>query len=508
MTSATPGQSAISVNHVTKRFAGITALDDVSLDFFAGEVHCVIGENGAGKSTLMKIIAGVYKKDAGRVYYSGREIDLKNMREARSLGTAIIFQEPGIVSSLSVGENIFLNDEKRFHVAGFLATWKRNEEAARALREIGRPDIDVQARVVDLPFEDWKIVELARALTTTNLRVLVVDEATAALGQNGQAILFEQIRRLKREGVAILYISHRLKEIFEIGDRITVMKDAKVVTTKEASACRLEELPRLMVGRDVSEYYSRGATESGPDSGEPVLRVEQLSVADQIHDVSFDLHRGEILGIAGLVGSGMHVLGRALFGAAPFKGRVVVKGQAHTSMTPQRAISLGIGFIPRERDKEGLVLVHSVSDNMALPNLRSLLNDKLPLFVSGRKKRVLAEQFRRELSIKTPSVKLVCNALSGGNRQKVVLAKWLARNVSVLVMACPTRGIDVGAKAEIYSLMEKLREQGVAIIMISEELPELLGMSDRIIIIKEGRIAGTLNRESAPTEEAIAAQMM
>ena len=502
-------QPVVAVRKVEKRFAGVRALDGIDLDFFPGEVHCVVGENGAGKSTLMKIIAGVYRKDAGEVFYSGAAADVRDMRDARLLGTSIIFQEPGIVASLTVAENIFLNEEAQFCIAGFLNTRRRNRAAAEALRQVGCDHIDVATRVAVLPYEDWKIVELARAIMTKNLRVLVVDEATAALGQDGQEMLFAQIRRLKAQGVAVLYVSHRLKEIFEIGDRITVMKDSRVVTTMPACECMPDELPRLMVGRPVSEYYHRREGSPAPQAGDPVIEVEHLSVGEQVKDVSFALYPGEIVGIAGLVGCGMHVLGRALFGAVPFQGRLIVRGHPYTSMTPRRAIQLGIGFVPRERDKEGLILFHPLSDNIALPNLASLTRSRTAgTIVSARKKRDLAERYRSELQIRAPSVNLACIALSGGNRQKVVLAKWLARDVSILVMACPTRGIDVGAKAEIYALIERLREAGLAIVMISEELPELLGMSDKILVMKEGRVEATLCRDAKPTEEDIASKMM
>lgn len=503
------GEPVLSVRNVKKRFAGITALDDVTLDFYPAEVHCVVGENGAGKSTLMKIIAGVYERDAGDIYYSGRKLHVRSMTEARNVGTAILFQEPGIVSSLTVAENIFLNQEKKFSVAGLVSTRLRNRAAEELLRQVGSDHISVRSQVSALPYEQWKLVELARAISSSNLRVLIVDEATAALGQDGQRMLFEQIRALKSKGVAILFVSHRLKEIFEIGDRITVMKDGKIVKTMPVSETTIDELPRLMVGRDVREYYNR--KDNGNDDGdkhEVLLRVKNLSVAGELSDVNLTLHRGEILGIAGLVGSGIHVLGRALFGLVHYSGHLEVQGKAFYSMTPERAIALGIGFVPRERDKEGLILVHSLQDNIALPNLSHLRPRTLPFLVSDNKKQALSEKYRGELSIRAPSVKVTCNALSGGNRQKVVLGKWLARNVAILIMACPTRGIDVGAKAEIYRLTESLREQGRGIIMISEELPELLGMSDRIVVIKENRIAKIFDRTEKPTEEDIAVHML
>ena len=481
----------------------------MNLDFYPGEVHCVVGENGAGKSTLVKIIAGVYHKDAGDVLYDGRKAEVVDTREARRLGTTIVFQEPGIVSSLSVAENIFLNDEAQFEVAGLLNVWRRRRAAREALHDVGCDRIDVETRVADLPYEDWKIVELARAVATKKLRVFVVDEATAALGQDGQDMLFRQIRRLRDQGVAVLYISHHLKEVFDLGDRITVMKDGRVVVTMPVGESSLEELPALMVGRNVGEYYCRQDDAAASTAGAVVLKAEGLSVPRQLEDVSFELRAGEILGVAGLVGSGMHALGRALFGAAPFSGRLVVHGEVCASMTPRRAIQLGIGFVPRERDKEALVLYHSMIDNIALPNLENLTHAGAGRFVvSEKKKSDLTERFRQSLGIRSRSARSICQSLSGGNRQKVVLAKWLARNVSILVMACPTRGIDVGAKAEIYALLEKLREEGLAIIMISEELPELLGMSDRILVIKEGRVAAELRRDMKPTEELIASRMM
>jgi ribose transport system ATP-binding protein len=498
----------LAVKNVKKRFAGISALDDVTLDFYPAEVHCVVGENGAGKSTLMKIIAGVHEKDAGEVYYGGKELSVRSLTEARGAGTTILFQEPGIVSSLTVAENIFLNQENKFGIAGFIRTRRRNHAAEALLRSIGSGHINARSQTWTLPYEQWKLVELARAISTNNLRVLIIDEATAALGQDGQKVLFEQIRILKEKGVAILFVSHRLKEIFEIGDRITVMKDGKIVKTMPVSETTIDELPRLMVGRDVREYYSRRDSGSNCSENEVLLRVAHLSVEGELEDVSFTLHRGEILGVAGLVGSGMHVLGRVLFGLSHYSGRIEIKGKVVDSMTPVRAIDHGIGFVPRERDKEGLILVHSLDDNMALPNLSRLRARGLPLLVSDKKKRALSEKYIKELSIRAPSVKTICNALSGGNRQKVVLGKWLARQVAILVMACPTRGVDVGAKAEIYRLMESLREEGRGIIMISEELPELLGMSDRIIVIKEKRIAKTISRGEKPTEEKIAANML
>jgi len=462
-------------------------------------VHCVVGENGAGKSTLMKVIAGIIPKDKGQIFYLEHQIEPKSVWDMFNRGIGIILQEPGLVGSLTVAENLFLGREHLFEIAGVLNQKARIATAREILEAIGVDFIDPRSLVSNLPYEEWKLVELARAVSNENLRVLIVDEATAALSVDGQKILFDQILKLKKQGVAILFVSHRLKEVFEIGDRITVMKDAKVVRTLLPSETDQESLPAMMVGRNIEHYYRDDEEESS--SSDVALEVRDLHVPNHVYGVTFKLWKGEILGIGGLVGSGMHVLAKTLFGLLPYNGQVFVNGQEVRISSPVDAIRLGIGFLPRERDKEGLILLHSVKDNIALPNL-----DKVSLarfLIKHWRKTEVAEFFKGRLSIRTPNVKTPCMNLSGGNRQKVVVAKWLARDVDVFIMDCPTRGIDVGAKAQIYRLMEELKSRGKAILMISEELPELIGMSDRILIFKEGKIAASFKRSEKVSEEEV-----
>lgn len=496
----------LSVRNIDKRFGGITALDNVSMDFFAGETHCVIGENGAGKSTLMKIISGIYSKDSGEITFEGRNVEPKNVWHMFQNGIAIVLQEPGVVGTLTVAENLFLNNEKQFSRAGVLSLWKRKKAAEKVLKNIGVDYIDVTKRVSSLPYEQWKLIELARAKTNPGLRVLIIDETTAALTIDGQKILFDQLNEMKGKGVAVLFVSHRLKEVFQIADRITVMKDAKHVKTMTPDETRLDDLPSLMVGRELKHYY-RDDWQASHD-GELLISVRNLSVSDFIRDVSFDLHKGEILGIGGLVGSGMHVLGRTLFGLQHYTGEISVNGQLIQLSGPGVAMKHGIGFIPRERDKEGLIPMHVIKDNISLPNMDLVASRGMKQLVNLYKKRQLARDYMEKLSIKAPNVNTLCINLSGGNRQKVVVSKWLARNTDIFIMACPTRGVDVGVKAQIYRLMESLKEQGKGIIMITEELPELIGMSDRILVFKEGVISREFERSKELNEEQVVVGMI
>lgn len=497
----------LEVRNIKKRFGGITALDGVSLDFYPGEIHCIVGENGAGKSTLMKIIAGTYLKNEGEIIYLGERIEPKNMWHMFQQGISIIFQEPGLIESLSIAENIYLNREKQFLHMGILSISERNKLAENALRKISIEDIDVSKIMTSIPYERWKLVELARAVSNNNLKILIVDEATAALPIEGQKILFEQLTKLKRKGIAILYISHRLKEVFDIGDQITVMKDAKIVKSSCTEETNMEDLTRTMVGRELKSYY-RIDTE-GNYKSDVLLSVKDINIKRNVKNVNFDLHAGEILGIGGLVNSGMHDLGKALFGVISCKGEIYIKGKKTENLNPVKAIQLGLAYLPRERDKEGLILIHSLTDNIALPNLNKVYVKYMKnIFISKFLKKKLAEEYKNELDIRVPDVNYACTKLSGGNRQKVVLAKWLARNVDIIIFDCPTRGIDVGVKAQVYRLMEKLKTQGKGIIMISEELPELIGMSDNIMIFREGEVTKTFNRSKLPLEEEIVSYMV
>lgn len=500
-------KSVLEVRNIKKRFGGITALDGVSLDFYPGKIHCVVGENGAGKSTLMKIIAGTYLKNEGEIIYSGKRIEPKNMWHMFQQGISIIFQEPGLIESLSIAENIFLNREKQFLRMGILSISERNKLAEQALKIIGIEDIDVSKKMTSIPYERWKLIELARAVSNNNLKILIVDETTAALPVEGQKILFEQLTKLKHKGIAILYISHRLKEVFDIGDQVTVMKDAKIVKNLPVKETNMENLAKMMVGREIKDYY-RTDTEENYKS-DVLLSAKDINIRGNVKNVSCDLHAGEILGIGGLVNSGMHAFGKALFGVVPYKGEIYIRGKKTKKLNPVKAIQLGLAYVPRERDKEGLILIHSVTDNIVLPNLdKTTIKYMKNIFISKFLKRKLAKEYKNELDIRVPDVNYVCLKLSGGNRQKVVLAKWLARNVDIIIFDCPTRGIDVGVKAQVYRLIEKLKSQGKGIIMISEELPELIGMSDNIMIFREGMVTKTFNRSKLPSEEEIVTYMI
>lgn len=497
----------IKVKNIKKKFGGIKALDGVSIDFYPGEVHCIVGENGAGKSTLVKIIAGTYSKDEGEINYFGKNVEPKSMWDMFQQGISIIFQEPGLIESLTVAENIFLNRENQFLKMGILSISERNKLAEKALKEIGIDDIDVTKKVTTVLYGRWKLIELSRAVSNKNLKILIVDESTAALSVNGQKILFQQIDKLKRKGIAILYISHRLNEVFELGDRITVMKDAKIVKTLHVNETNVNDLSKMMVGREIKDYYRTDAEEKY--HSDVLLSVKNLNIKDQVKNINFNLHSGEILGIGGLVGSGMHVLGKALFGIIPHKGEICIRGNKLEQLNIVNAIKMGMAYVPRERDKEGLILIHSIKDNIALPNMDQLTKKyKTNFIVSHLIKSELAKKYKDKLDIRVSDVDFLCSTLSGGNRQKVVLSKWLARNSDIFIFACPTRGIDVGVKAQVYRLMENLKSQGKGIVMISEELPELIGMSDNIMIFKEGEIVKTFKRSEQPSEEEIVASMV
>lgn len=338
----------IKVKNIKKIFGGIKALEGVSIDFYPGEVHCIVGENGAGKSTLVKIIAGTYIKDEGEINYFGKNVEPKNMWDMFQQGISIIFQEPGLIESLTVAENIFLNRENQFLKMGILSISERNKFAEEALKEIGIENIDVTKKVTTLPYEIWKLIELSRAVSNKNLKVLIVDESTAALSINGQKILFQQIDKLKRKGVAILYISHRLNEVFEIGDRITVMKDAKIVKTLLVSETNVKDLSRMMVGREIKDYYRTDVEENY--SSDVFLSVKNVNIKGEVKNINFNLHSGEILGIGGLVGSGMHILGRALFGLVPHKGEIRFKNNKLEQLNPVNSIKMGIWHMFQEKE--------------------------------------------------------------------------------------------------------------------------------------------------------------
>ena len=486
-------EHVLEMRNVTKRFPGVTALDAVRLEVRPGEVHALVGENGAGKSTLMKILAGAQPMDEGEILLDGAPVRIRTPHDAQALGVSMIHQEFNLVPRLSVAENIFLG---RLPSRGLprRVDWRRvRAGAAAVLARIGA-DIDPRRPVGELSIAQRQMVEIAKALTV-NARILVMDEPSATLTDHELRALFRLIRELRRQDIAVIYISHRLEELFEIADRVTVMRDGAWVGTHDLCDLTREDIIQKMVGRELASEYPVRARPRGPER----LRVEGLSRPGAFQDVSFPLHAGEILGLTGLVGAGRTEVARAVFGAdRADAGAVFLDGAPVRIRSPRDAVRLGIALLTEDRKGQGLVLNMSVRENVTLSNLGAL--GPGPLLLPGRE-RAPAERLSRELQVKTPSIEQAARFLSGGNQQKVVLAKWLFTGARVLIFDEPTRGVDVGAKAEIYRLIDRLAADGAAVLVISSELPEILGVCDRILVMHEGRLRGELPRKGTTQED-------
>ena len=482
----------VRMRGVSKEFPGVLAVDRVDLDVLPGEVHAVAGENGAGKSTLMKLLSQVERPTEGEVEISGEPVVFHGPRYAQSLGIAMVYQEFALASHLSVAENLFLGHEPAR--GGFINRRAEREEAEELLERVGLK-VDPSRLVSSLTVAEQQRVEIAKALAI-DAKVLILDEPTATLAEKEIEGLFELIRELASRGIAILYISHRLDEIFRIADRVTVMRDGKVVDTVPASELDEEKLVRLMVGREVGNLYPKPEAKIG----DVVLRVEGVTRGNVLKNCSFEVRSGEILGFAGLVGAGRTELARAVFGADPIdSGRVELDGRELRIESPQAAINAGIGYLTEDRKGEGLALQLGVDQNITLAHVPARAG-----FLNLGTERQIARRRRDELNIRTPSIRQKVQVLSGGNQQKVVVAKWLETRARVLFFDEPARGIDVGAKAEMFGLIGDLAEEGRAIVLISSYLPELLNMCDRILVMREGRVAGTLPREEFSEERVIA----
>ena len=485
----------LEMRGISKRYPGVVALQDVGFDVLPGEVHALVGENGAGKSTLMKTLAGAEKADAGEIRLNGEVVHIQNPHDAMALGINIIYQEFNLVPHLTAAENIFLGREPGAKIPGFIDFRKLYGDAQAVMDSLG-VSVDVHAEVSRLSVAHQQMVEIAKA-TSRNSRVIAMDEPSATLTEHELENLFELIRGLKETGVGIIYISHRLEEIFSLCDRVTVLRDGHHIATMPIGSTDRDGLIKMMVGRELKESIPKKVV----PRGEPLLEVNGLSRAGVFSDISFTAHRGEVLGIGGLVGAGRTEVARAIFGAdAIDAGEIRLAGKAVRPRSPRQAIQLGIGLVPEDRKSLGLVLNMVVRENTTLANLDSLTHLG---FVRTAREREVAEGFVRDLRVRTPGIEQEVRNLSGGNQQKVVLAKWLFTNSQVLIFDEPTRGIDVGAKIEIYELMNALAAKGAALIMISSELPELLGMSDRILVMHEGRVAGELTREEATQEKVM-----
>ncbi len=488
-------QPCIQAVNITKIFPGVRALSDISIDFYPGEVHALMGENGAGKSTLIKILSGVYTATEGKVILEGQETHFTSPGQALEAGIAVIHQELSIANDLTVAENMFLGVEPTRKDGVFLDRKRMNQEAQRVLDEMG---VSIRATDVarDLTAAQQQMAEIAK-IVMKNAKVVVMDEPTSSLSDHEINALFTQIRRLKEKNVAVIYISHRMKEIYEICDRATILRDGTFVLTQPLSEITEAELVAKMVGREMKDYYNRVPHKRG----EETLRVEGLSLGRHFQDVSFSAYSGEILGIAGLIGAGRTEVMETIFGARQAdSGRVVVRGKEVRFRSPREAIAERIGMVTEDRRTTGLMLQAMVKDNEVLP---SLIYHKKPLgFLDFLWEKQVSQEFVEKLGVKTPSIQATIANLSGGNQQKVILAKWLIANSDILILDEPTRGIDVNAKSEFYRLMNDFVAKGGTIIMVSSELPEIIGISDRILVMREGRVMGELDYQGV-TEEQI-----
>ena len=493
----------LSMKDIDKSFPGVRALDHCQFELCAGEVHALVGENGAGKSTLMKILSGVYSKDGGTVIFDGKEINVRNTLEAQHLGINIVHQEINLMQDLTVAENIFIGREP---MRGFMINKGAQEARTNELLDsLHLTDIRANTKVRTLTVAKQQMVEIAKALSFDNTRILIMDEPTAALTESEIEDLFSFIRMLRERGLGIVYISHRMEELKIICDRVTVMRDGQYIGTRDMADITMDEIINMMVGRVI--YEEPKTSSAVPEDAPVVLEVKNL-VSPQVKNVSFQLKKGEILGLSGLMGAGRTETARLICGADPLtSGEIIVNGQKVNIKTPNDAVRAGIGYLSEDRKRYGLCLGLAVSDNVALPNLDTHSSGGV---INDGKIRATAKKYIDLIKIKTPGHFTLARSLSGGNQQKVVVAKWLERNCDILIFDEPTRGIDVGAKSEIYKLMNDLAHQGKSIIMISSEMPELLRMSDRIVVMCEGVKTGELSIEEATQEKimALATQLM
>lgn len=482
----------LKMENISKSFPGVQALSEVNLEVYKGEILALVGENGAGKSTLMKILTGVYQKDKGKIIFKGKEINPQNPHEAQKLGISIIYQEFNLAPNLDIATNIFLgNEPKRGKIIKIFDYDKAFKESVKLLDMLGL-EISPDTLVKDLTVAQQQMVEIAKALAQKS-ELIIMDEPTSALAGKEVQKLFEIMKKLKEEGISIIFITHRLEEVFEIADRIIVLRDGKRVGELPAIKEKYNEVIKMMVGREV-----RVTPKPSTKQDDVILEIKNLS-SKKIKNISFNLKKGEVLGIAGLVGAGRTEIIRAIFGADPkTSGEIYLDGKKVEIKTPKDAVKLGIGLVPEDRKLQGLILNMAVFENITLPSLKFLFPNGI---LNSIKEYTLAQNFVEKLQIRTPSIFQKVINLSGGNQQKVVLAKWLALKPKILILDEPTRGIDVGAKAEIHKLIADMAREGIGIILISSELPEILALSDRIIVISKGRITAEISKEEASQEK-------
>ena len=486
------GEVILTMKGIDKSFPGVHALDHVDLEVCRGEVHALMGENGAGKSTLMKVLTGIYSKDEGSITYEGREVEFTNPREAQDAGIVIVHQELNMLGHLTVAQNIFIGRE--FMKGALIDDKKMNEEAKKLFDQLGI-DIDPRETMSRLTVGRQQMCEIAKAISH-DAKVIIFDEPSAALTEAEIEELFKIIRELREKQLGIVYISHRMDEIKVITDRVTVMRDGGYVGTLITKDSTKDDIINMMVGRVI--YEDPKSQSNVPADAPVVLKVEHLNAGRMVRDVSFELRKGEILGFSGLMGAGRTETARALFGADPKEGGdIYVNGQKVEIKTPQDAVKCGIGYLSEDRERYGIVVQKTVAENSTMATLENYMSG---LFINKKQEKETAQQYVDLLKTKTPGVDQLVVNLSGGNQQKVVIAKWLVRNCDILIFDEPTRGIDVGAKSEIYHLMNELVAQGKSIIMISSEMTEILRMSDRIVVMCEGRKTGELDIAEATQE--------
>jgi ribose transport system ATP-binding protein len=492
---------SLSCQNIRKTFGATIAIDGVSFETQAGKIHGLIGENGSGKTTLVSVFAGILKCDCGEMQKEDAKYSPSNIIDANKKGISMIVQEMATIDGLSIAQNIFFGHEKSFSRHGVLDLNKMNAEAKKLLEKYGIPDVDPSADITSLSFEQRKLTEFAKALYT-DPQILIVDETTTALSQHGRDLLFKIIHDLRDSSKTVIFITHDLPELFAHCDIVTIMRDGKVVGTYDIHDLNENKVKALMVGRefeDGGKYYREDKQSVYED--EIVLKVENLNRQGSFADVSFELHKGEILGIGGLTNCGMHELGKVLFGIEKAQGGSVTFIKNSTAIpikNARKAIANKIAYVSKNRDQESLMLTSSIMDNIALPGIGLITK---ATFISPRKKRNYADDNTKQLSVKMHNVRQMVMHLSGGNKQKVAISKWLANQSELFILDCPTRGIDVSVKAAVYKLMQDFKAQGRSVIMISEELLELIGMSDRIIMMKQGKISGIAQRGKDLSEE-------
>lgn len=489
-------QIVLQADQICKTFDTTRAVDHVSLQLYKGEIRGLIGENGSGKSTFVSMLCGIHKIDGGTFTLDGEPYAPVNQVDANRSGVSIIVQESGTLPGLTVAENIFLGKEDAYIKCGFKNVKKMNRDTQEILNRYGYDNISASAMIDSYDFETRKMVELVKA-TCFDVKIFVVDETTTALSQSGREELYKQMRRIRDEGNCVIFISHDLQEVLSKTDTITVLRDGQYVDTVETKDVTEDDIKRLMVGRELDKRYFRSDFEASA-LDEVALRADHVTVPGAIENISLELHKGEILGIGGLSESGMHEIGKALFGASYDRSGSVTLGDGTAVDSIQTAIRNGIAYASKDRDTESLILNQSIQDNICLPSLPAL---KRGIFLSGKKQRRFSQGNASLMSVKMQGVEQFVSNLSGGNKQKVVLARWIGKDSDILILDSPTRGIDIKVKADIYALMEQLKRQGKAILMISEEIMELIGMSDRILVLKNGTINGEFQRSETLSEE-------